>query len=104
MVPPNLSNWNHVTGKADRPQNAAQFNGFILIDWHIKKNSSYVYCELRWSRGKKCRRLGAVDPLHPTGLLDCVLAGYHKCVDVDELRRLLAADKSQREISNGRSN
>jgi hypothetical protein len=102
MAQASRSNWNRVTGKSDRSGKAAQVNGFILIDWHIKNNSSYIYCELRWNRGKFCRRLGAVDPLHPTGLLDCVLAGYHKCKDVDELRRLLAADKSQREMINGR--
>jgi hypothetical protein len=65
----------------------------------ISKKQSGVYAELVSATFRLS--LGRIDNTHPTGLLDACLAKAPK-LTADELRQLMAADKTQRAINRPR--
>ena len=74
-----------------------RYCGDSSIHAHLKiqKQWHQIYVHLRWQGTKQVLYLGKVDVTAPTPLLDLTLAVIPK-LDVEQLRRLLSADKSMR--------
>jgi hypothetical protein len=75
------------------------FSAYIRCVIQEKKGRLYSYAVLTWDRGKSSRSLGIYPILSPTPLLDVALLAAFRPDDlsVEELQRLLYADKSYRE-------